>query len=567
VVLPTNPEMQWPPHGWDPVAQAQRLWSAWFSGSTDQLSWAYQGLGGNSATGRAFFRTSGEPGASQRFGQSASSVYGSVDRYFWGQITPAGEKRTKLHVPIAGDIASTSADLLFAKKPRFEGATGPTQQWLDDRFDDGLHATLLEAFEVCAAMSGMYLRTVWDNQLSPRSWVDIVHPDAAVPTFKYGRLTSVTFWRVLEDTGDQVVRHLEQHDTGNNVIFHGVYVGDQQQLGPGAVLTDFEETAPIAAMLDTSNALALPDLPKDASTTTYIPNVRPNRLWRDINGAAALGRSDYAGVEGLMDALDECYSSWVRDIRLAKSRLMVPPSYLDSRGPGKAAIADMDKEVFVPINLLAGTTDASQITANQFKIRFQEHQATADGLTAAIVHGAGYSAQTFGENPVGSGNLTATEIEQRERRTLLTRAKKLNYARPGVADVTYSMLCVDRYVLGNKSLQPLRPDVTFPEAVLPSLTELSQTAVALNTAMAASKQTLVAMVHPDWTPDQVDEEVLRIRDEEGFDVLGRARVTLTPPMGSTATLGQEVQQIADTIQVTPESSPGNPSNNGSEFQP
>jgi hypothetical protein len=567
VALPTNPEMQWPPHGWDPVARAQRLWSAWFSGSPDQLSWAYQGLGGNSATGRAYFRTSGEPGAQQRFGQSASTVYGSVDRYFWGQITPAGEKRTKLHVPIAGDIASTSADLLFAKKPRFEGAQGATQQWLDDRFDDDLHATLLEGFEVDAALGGMYLRTVWDTDISQQAWIDIVHPDAAVPTFKYGKLTAVTFWRVLEDTGDQVVRHLEQHDVNNNVIFHGVYVGDQQQLGPGAALTDFEETAPIQATLDTGNALTLPDLPKDASTVTYVPNVRPNRLWRDINGAAPIGRSDYAGVEGMMDGLDECYSSWIRDIRLAKSRLLVPPSYLDSRGPGKAAVADMDKEIFVPVNLLAGTADASQITANQFKIRFQEHSATADGLVAAIVRGAGYSGQTFGENPTGGGTVTATEIEQRERRTLLTRAKKLNYARPALANVLYSLLSVERAVLKRTELEPLRPDVVFPEAVLPSPQELSQTAVALNTAMAASKQTLVAMVHPDWTPDQVDQEVARIRDEEGFDVLGRARVTLTPPMGSTATLGQEVQQIADTIAINPESNPGNPTNNGSEFQP
>jgi hypothetical protein len=222
--------------------------------------------------------------------------------------------------------------------------------------------------------------------------------------------------------------------------------------------------------------------------------------------------------------------------------------------------------VFVPLNLLAGTIDGAMITANQFAIRFAEHLATANELTAAAVRGAGYSAQTFGENPTSGGALTATEIEQRERRTLLTRAKKLLYERPALADCLYSLMWVEKLVFG-RDITPLRPEVTFPDAVLPSTQELAQTAVALNTALAASKQTLVQMVHPDWTPQQVDEEVERIRDEEGFDVLGRAKVMLSPPANSTATVGQEVQQIADTIQVAPETNPGAPISHGSEFQP
>jgi hypothetical protein len=551
--------------GWDPVAQAQRLWSAWFSGSPDQLAFAYQGLGGNSPTGRAFFRTTGEPGTTQRFGHG-TTIYGSIQRYFWGQIVPAGEKRAKIHVPLPGDIAAMSADLLYAKKPRFEGGDTPTQTWMDERFDDDLHATLLEGAEITSALGGRFMRTVWDKSISDKAWLDIVHPDAAIPEFRYGKLVSVTFWRVLDDSGDQVVRHLEQHDIQNNAIYHGVYIGDQQQLGTTGSLTDYESLAPIAAMLDTSNALRFPDLPKDASTVTYVPNIRPNRVWRDVYHAAAVGRSDFQGIESLLDGLDETYSSWMRDIRMAKSRLMVPPSYMDSRGPGKAAVADLDREVFVPINLLAGTTDGTMITANQFAIRFAEHSATASELTAAAVRGAGYSSQTFGENPTSAGQLTATEIEQRERRSLLTRAKKLLYERPALGDCLYSLMWVEKLVFG-RNVTPIRPEISFPDAVLPSSQELAQTAVALNTAMAASKQTLVQMVHPDWRPDQVDEEVERIRGEEGFDVLGRAKVMLSPPKDSTATVGQEVQQIADTIQISPENNPGGAISHGSEFQP
>jgi hypothetical protein len=552
VALPPE-DTEWPPPLWDPIARDHLRWSAWFSGVPDQLSAAYLNVSGNSRTAQAFFRTTGEASATQpRPGAYRGGFLGNTERWFWGLRTPPGEKRAKLHVPVAGDIASMSSALLFAKHPRFEttdpAATAGTKAWLEKRFDDDLHASMLEAAELCSGLGGVFLRTVYDTAVSDKPWIDLVHADAAIPEFRHGKLISVTFWRVLDDTGDDVVRHLEQHDLNANVIYHGVYIGDQDNLGAVAPITEYPGMEVVAAQLDTSNAQVFPDLPPDVSTVTYIPNMRPNRVWRHIAGAAPLGRSDYAGVEGLMDSLDEAYSSWMRDLRLAKARLIVPPEYLDNIGPGKGAIADVEREVMVPMNLLVGSADAQSITANQFGIRVQEHMTTCQELTNAIVRSAGYAPQTFGDDTTGSA-MTATEIENRERRTLLTRSQKLLYWRPGLADALYSLQWLERTVFGRTDIVPVRPDVVFPDAVLPSMQELAQTAVALNTAEAASKQTLVAMIHPDWTPDMVDQEVERIRDEQAFDVLGRARVTLAPPMGSTATVGQEVDDIASTVQI------------------
>lgn len=557
---PEESDQSWPPALFDPIAHSQRLWSAWFSGTPDQLSWAYYNLGANSNTGRAFFRTTGEATVPQpRPGQYRGGLLGSVDRYFWGQATPPGEKRTKLHIPIAGDIASMSADLLFAKRPRFDApdANAATQAWLDERFDDDMHATFLEGGELCSALGGVYLRTVWDPDISDRPWIDLVHADAAVPEWRYNKLISVIFWRVLLEDRDDIHRHLEYHDLQNNVIQHAVYVGNQYQLGFPANLGDYPQMQPVAATLDADNAITFPDLPPDASTVTYVPNMRPNRLWRDIYAANALGRSDYAGVEGLMDAADETYSSWIREIRLAKLRLFVPASYLDNIGPGKGAVFEPDREVMVPLNRLAGT-QTEDITASQFQIRWQEYSNTLQESVHAVQRGAGYAPSTFGDEQPTGGPVTATEIETRERRTLLTRAKKLNYWRPALANAVYSLMCVERSIFHRTELAPERPDITFPDAVLPSMSELSQTALALANAEAASKETLVALVHPDWTPDQVDEEVQRLRDEASFDILGRAKVMLSPPMGSTATIGQEVDQIAGDIKVQTETEPASP---------
>lgn len=551
MVLPTQ-DQTWPPSLFDPVAHKHRLWAAWFSGDPDQLGWAYYNLGANSATGRAFFRTTGEASIPQpRPGQYRGGLLGSVDRYFWGQATPPGEKRSKIHVPLAGDISSMSSDLLFAKRPRFDVPNGEGNtasiDWCEERFDDDMHATLLEGGELCAALGGVYIRAIVDTSISDRPFLDMVHADAAVPEFRYGKLVSVIFWRVLAEDGDDVHRHLEQHDLQQNVIYHGVYVGNQWDLGQPVNIAGYPELAPVAATLDSDNAIKFPDLPKDASTVTYMPNMRPNRAWRDIHAAHALGRSDYQGIEGLMDGFDEIYSSWIREIRLAKTRLIVPPQYLDNIGPGKGAVFEPDREVMTPLNFLAGSSDPSNtIVANQFKIRWQEYQQTLAKTAELAAQSAGYSPQTFGQNVTGSGPVTATEIEDRQRRTLLTRAKKLNYVRPALANAYYSLMCLEKAVF-KRPIVPMRPQITFPDAVLPSMQELAQTALALSNAEAASKETLVQLIHPDWTPQQVEEEVQRLRSEAGFDILGRARISLAAPQGSTEDVGQQVQDIARDV--------------------
>ena len=92
-----------------------------------------------------------------------------------------------------------------------------------------------------------------------------------------------------------------------NQIIHGVYQGDQSDLGEIVPNTDWP--AEVRQLGDLENGtLTLPDLPFEASTVFYVPNMRPNKVWRDLGPQAwPLGRSDYCGIEPLMDALDEVY--------------------------------------------------------------------------------------------------------------------------------------------------------------------------------------------------------------------------------------------------------------------
>lgn len=531
--LPDGGNVPWPPEHCDAINEQYQVWAAWYAGNVSTLAALYGGGTASDTTG--FFAS--ESGG---FKANVRRAVDAVRRWFWGSNTASTQQRTRLHVPIAGDIASASADMLFSEPPSFTIPTpdavageddedraaveDPTQARLDELIDDGTHATLLEAAEVCAALGGVYVRIVWDPKVRPgRPWFTAVSPDVAVPDFAWGRLIGVTFWREIHTKGKLVVRHLERHEPTR--ISHGVYEGTNDELGRRVPLTDYQATAGLAdeRLVDGDTIIT----GAKGMTAVYVPNMRPNRVWRNNPHAVHLGRSDYAGVEPLMDALDLTQSSWIRDVDLGKSRIVVPHYYLQSNGPGLGASIDLDQEVYEGVNAPPSETGGTEITQIQFKIRVEEHQATIKDLKTTIVGAAGYSAQTFGLDTEG-GAATATEVNAQHRRSLITRDRKTRYWRPELADITEALLQVDVAQFGT-AIVPQRPVVEFADAVSVDPLAQAQTLQALHTAEAISTEMKVRTLHPDWEDTAVDEEVARILTEFGKSVEDPGTFTGGPP--------------------------------------
>lgn len=531
--LPSN-GVTWPPKDQRPIIDRLNVWSAWYSGDPDELGLVYGGaVSSNSYAGQQFFASQG--------GGFRGAVSRAWARFWWGQPVPAGEKNAKLHVPIASDISSVSADLLFGEQPVFTVGDKTTQARLDTVLDEGqLVATLREGAEIASALGGIYYRICWDNEFADHPWISAVHPDAAVPEWRYGRLYAVTFWRVIQcsDDGKYVVRHLERHEPG--YILHAVYVGDRDKLGVRHPLTDFEETAYLAAGLTEGDAMptGVTDL-----TAAYVPNVKPNRCWRDLPQAAPLGRSDYQGVESEMDALDEAWSSWMRDLRLGKARVIASRQMLESYGRGQGARVELDRELFMGVDMISpdGTPPLTEI---QFKIRVEEHAQTTQSLTEQIIRGAGYSLQTFGMQGEGSTQQTATEVSAREQRSASTRGRKIGYTAPPLSGLLETLLAIDAQVF-RSGVTPERPQIEFPDGVKPNPLDLATTVKTLHDARVASTKTLVQMVHPDWDDDRVTEEVAAIEGEQPAQQPTQHLLTLQGAAGHAVPSPAHVAQLVN----------------------
>lgn len=495
--LPEN-QSPWVPARHRTALDHMAEWSAWYSGDPDTLSDFYQ------AASRSTART--------RPAQLESGVRGKLARWWWGTPSPDGERSAKLHVPLAADICGTSADLLFSEPVKLTTKSQTLSGAFETLKDQGLDAELAEGAEVGAALGSEFLRVVWDSNVSDLPWTDSVDADMALPEFRWGRLSAVTFWQVLPAIGNEgatvVWRLLERHESG--VILHGLYRGTTESLGLQVPLQEHPDAEHLAAIVDAEGGVATGT---DRLTVTHIPNMRPNR----VNRGSSLGRSDLQGVEPLLDALDEAYSSWWRDIRHAKSRIHMPASALDSAGPGQAGVADVDRELYVPMQgvLIDSTRPlADSIHVQQFTIRVAEHSQTCREWTKAIIESAGYSTGSLSDE---GGAKTATEVRSEERRSYMTRGKKARYQGAGIREHLMALVEV-----ANANMSAgIRPDdfgVDFADGVQESALSIAQTLQALSVAEAASTETKVKMVHPEWTPEQVAAEVGAILAQSGAPV-------------------------------------------------
>lgn len=502
MALPSG-DSDWPPgRHKGPLADIEE-WSAWYSGDSESLS--------------AFYGSQAAQSASRRVGQGINLLANRVR--FWGrrgETTPGA--RARIHVPVASDIASTSADLLFGEEPtirireanedRAAGDAIQAQDRLIEIADQvGLSNILLEGAEICSALGGAYLRPGWDLELSPDCpTLDVIHGDNAVPEWRGGQLLAVTFWRVLMRENNTVMRLLERHEPG--VILTGLFVGNEQKLGTQVPLARHPESDGLA------EELRLPEVLGQRLLVRYVPNVLPNRKYRGSN----LGRSDFAGVESLMDFLDETYTSWQRDIRLGQARIMVSEDALTRGGRGQGAYFDADQEVFTPLNLdPSSKSSASPITPVQFAIRTAEHAETAAKLFEKIVTGAGYSPQTFGLNIEGQAE-SGTALRMREGKTLKTRARKARYWTPAIEEVLEIMLAIDREVIGNRDHGVYRPSVDEADVIVNNPIEVAQSVSMFRTARAMSIETGVRLAQPELSEEEIANEVQRIQSEDSLSV-------------------------------------------------
>lgn len=490
----------WPPAEFKPHFDLPAVYDACYVGDTDRMQSSYR----KPITHPAQFN---------------GGIVGAGARAVLGKPQQPHEQRAHLHIPLPADIATLSADYLFSEAPRvvFPGERSENGESDRDRVQaraekiintPRTHSLFLESAEVASALGGTYLRLVWDATALKSVMADAVHADAAIPTFRYGQLREVTFWTEYDGGKGKVWRHLERHAVG--IIEHALYEGDAQTLGRRVEITARSETAWLAGVLNENSEIVTG---LDTLTAAYVPNMRPNKKFRRSPALTLLGKSDYADIVQLFEAVNEVWSSWMRDIRIAKARIVVAQQYLQSGGFGQGATFDYDREVYEGMAAITGPNgEPFGFHAHQFAIRVEEHSRTVQDLRDQAMRSAGWTPGSVGGSD--QGLRTATEIKSDERLSERTRDKKSNYWKT-LSTFFLSWMQLDALLYGGP-LPEEEPEFRFPAEAQADQEAMARTNQMLYAAQSASIETRVRMQHPEWDGETVNREVDRIKEEFGI---------------------------------------------------
>ena len=426
---------------------------------------------------------------------------------FW-----ARNGNAKIHVPLAADIAAASADLLFGNPPRcrvYDDTTEDVEEEKQNRLDEILRnnrfeSLVQEAAEEGAVTGDVFLKGNWDDKRCQWPYLTFVGGDTALPEYRFGQLQCVHFFTVIKQERKTGVywRLYERYERGK--ITSAVFKGDSGTLGAEV------QTAETELGIEPEKKI-----PVDVMLAAHIPNMKPSRV-RFEN----YGRSEFEGMRDLLDALDEVYSSWLRDIRLAKSRLIVPAEFLRKRENSNLFTDsrftwEFDEDVETLVALDVTDADQMQITPSQFAIRAQEHAATAEMLIRNIISMCGYSPQTFGLDINGQAQ-SGTALLIREKKTFSMRAKKLNYWSQPLEAFLTAVLQLDGAVFHSQNVHSGdRVIVDFPEAMSTDISTVANAVKMMHDAAAISTRTAIKMLHPDWEEGQIDEEAEKTMIEFG----------------------------------------------------
>lgn len=454
------------------------------------ISWLWQDYR------RAAAWYSGEP---NRIAKEGGAPAGS----FW-----SSDERIRIHVPLAADISAMSANMIFAESPVIGCDDKKTAERIEEITKKaGIYATFLQAAELASAYGGVFLKWSWDKSDGfPR--LTAVPADAGLPIWAGGKIVEIRLWNtVKEGESDGAIWRLMESYTPDGHIRSRLYRGDAANLGDEHALKSLTETRKI-------NPDAYCGV--DAMLAYYVPNILPNRKKPHLR----FGRSDYEGLYGMFDALDEAYSALQRETRMTKTTVIVPAEYLRRREAlfdGAKAhewVYSNNTGAFTALDIDSDRS-SSPITVINPEMRSESRIKACDDIIRRVLSMAGYAPQSAGLDIEGSAE-SGTALNVRERKSIRTTEMKKTHWWHAVNDLVREGLKLDAAVFRSGVKTDAQISIELPTEAQPDITQLAQVVEQLERAGAVSIETKVDILHPDWEGKKRAEEVERIRKQNGM---------------------------------------------------
>jgi hypothetical protein len=303
---------------------------------------------------------------------------------------------------------------------------------------------------------------------------------------------------VQEENSSVIWRLLEAHQPGQ--IRRVLYKGGPGNLGKRHELTSgppqFRELRP-----------------KSATGVNRPTLVR----WENVPG----GHSDLAGLEPLLDALDEAMS-----VGRVKMRASQPVTFLRQIPYGSLrSLGGLPMHNLIAIDDSAGGTLPEGEYLNRYNaavsspfpvekfvetaqpgLEADQHRDYVEALREAIITEAGYSLASWGLDREGRAD-SGTALRLRQSTTLRTRAIKEGMAVAAIQEMCALALGM---ILGRPEVKPLMPEIELSDGMPRDGMQDAEELARLRQAGVISLEEAVRRLNPDWDEQKILEEVAKI---------------------------------------------------------
>lgn len=411
-------------------------------------------------------------------------------------------QRRYLISPVPRMISKAKANLLFGEAPSVRAVAERDQENLDRLArENGLaggHAPELHrAAMIASSEQEVFGRVYVDPSLADQPVIEFVSPRSVIPRFRGRFLVGATFVTEWRESSTTVIRLLEHYDPG--VVRAELYRGSNISLGTKMPLDGYEATAGKLDVVYTGI---------DRPLVAFIPN--------SLDADPARGFGDYRGLEERFLAINEAATIQQENLRLAgKKRALLDAKYLRN-----GRLPDGD-DVFIRSDSSAVAGEGGKpMQLIEYGFEAQQTIAYLDSLVDATLTYGGTAPQLVGRHVDGAA-ISGTALRLKMVHSLMEASGTGGHFDRGTQQLLRWAAVLDgrRTTEGGFGRRWQSPDeppsITRGDGLPRDDMEAAQWLVMAAGAEAISLEEKVRWLHPDWSDDQVDDELGRIREEQG----------------------------------------------------
>lgn len=439
---------------------------------------------------------------------------------FFAALRDSDETRLRQHAsvrwqapyitdPLPRLISRASANLLFGEPAVFTPGNETDAEALSALTTaNELDSELVRAAIVASSEGEVWGRIVVAPALLDYPVIEWVSSSRVIPYFEGRFAVGATFVTTWHTSATETYRLLEGYEAGR--ITNVLYRGTRSSIGTTVNLEGFPPTADRVPEQFTGISKPL---------IAYVPN--------SLGANPTHGISDYRGLEERFLALNQATTIGQQNLKLAgRKRALVDAEYLDTSGrlpDGDDVYVRQNKDSIMgdaarPVQMIDYTYDSAPVTA------------WVNHIIDTTLTYAGVAPQSVGRS-VDGGAVSGTALKLKMSHSLVEAAGKGRHFDKALGQLLSMAAEIDARPttqggFGRRWAEPAsEPTVSRGDGLLRDEVEAADTLVKLVGAEAISAEEAVRYWQPQWSPDQVAEEVARIEAARG----GTPGTTISTP--------------------------------------